>query len=68
MEVISQLSSGVAHDFNNILGVIIGYSDLIALDLSPESPLRNMSRRFDTLRIVPPDCLGNCSSSAANKW
>jgi two-component system cell cycle sensor histidine kinase/response regulator CckA len=55
MEVISQLSSGVAHDFNNILGVIIGYSDLIALDLGPESPLRNMPRRFDTLRIVPPD-------------
>ena len=33
MEVISQLSSGVAHDFNNILGVFFGYSDLIALDL-----------------------------------
>jgi len=46
MEVISQLSGGIAHDFNNIFGVIIGYSDLIALDLSPESPLRNMPRRF----------------------
>src|ERR1700693_761823 len=40
MEVISQLSSGVAHDFNNILAVIIGYSDLITLDLRPDSPLR----------------------------
>ena len=39
MEVISQLSSGVAHDFNNILAVIAGYSDLITLNLSPDSPL-----------------------------
>ena len=29
MEVIGQLASGVAHDFNNILAVIMGYSDLI---------------------------------------
>jgi two-component system cell cycle sensor histidine kinase/response regulator CckA len=29
MEVIGQLASGVAHDFNNILSVIIGYSDLV---------------------------------------
>ena len=40
MEVIGQLVSGVAHDFNNILAVIIGYSDLITSDLGPESPLR----------------------------
>jgi two-component system cell cycle sensor histidine kinase/response regulator CckA len=40
MEVIGLLASGVAHDFNNILAVIIGYSDLMASDLGPESPLR----------------------------
>ena len=41
MEAIGQLASGVAHDFNNILGVIIGYSDLLISDLDPDSPLRN---------------------------
>ena len=41
MEAIGQLASGVAHDFNNILGVIIGYSDLLISDLDPESPFRN---------------------------
>ena len=40
MEVIGQLSGGVAHDFNNILAVIIGYSDLINSALGKESPLR----------------------------
>jgi two-component system cell cycle sensor histidine kinase/response regulator CckA len=40
MDVIGQLVSGVAHDFNNILAVIIGYSDLITTDLGPDSPLR----------------------------
>src|SRR6202140_1114853 len=40
MEVIGQLVSGVAHDFNNILAVIIGYSDLITSDLGNESPMR----------------------------
>src|ERR1700722_11087454 len=46
MEVISQLSSGVAHDFNNILAVIIGYSDLITLDLSADSPLRKYAEEI----------------------
>jgi two-component system, cell cycle sensor histidine kinase and response regulator CckA len=40
MDVIGQLVSGVAHDFNNILAVIIGYSDLITTDLGSDSPLR----------------------------
>ncbi len=40
MEIISQLSSGVAHDFNNILAVIVGYSDLIAVNLGVDSPLQ----------------------------
>jgi two-component system, cell cycle sensor histidine kinase and response regulator CckA len=41
MEVIGHLVSGVAHDFNNILAVIIGYSDLITADVGVDGPLRN---------------------------
>jgi signal transduction histidine kinase len=39
-EVVGHLASGVAHDFNNILAVIMGYSDLIMSELEPDSPLR----------------------------
>ena len=40
MEAVGQLAGGVAHDFNNILSVILGYGDLITADLEPDSPLR----------------------------
>jgi signal transduction histidine kinase len=40
MEVIGQLAAGVAHDFNNIIAIIMGYGDLIRAGLGPESPLR----------------------------
>ena len=40
MDVIGQLVAGVAHDFNNMLAIIMGCSDLIALDLPASSPLR----------------------------
>jgi hypothetical protein len=40
MEVVGKLASGVAHDFNNILAVIMGYSDLMMEELKADNPLR----------------------------
>ncbi len=39
-EVIGQLAGGVAHDFNNILSVIIGYTTLVASELDSDNPLQ----------------------------
>ncbi|MDR3457707.1 MAG: response regulator [Verrucomicrobiae bacterium] len=46
MEVIGHLASGVAHDFNNILAVIIGYGSLIRADLPPESLVRKQAEEI----------------------
>ena len=37
MEAIGQFACGVAHDFNNILSVIVGYNDLIAEHLGADN-------------------------------
>jgi signal transduction histidine kinase/CheY-like chemotaxis protein len=40
MEAIGTLTGGVAHEFNNILNVILGYGELLQEDLDKESRLR----------------------------
>jgi len=40
MESIGRLAGGVAHDFNNMLGVILGNAELALLKGGPEHPLR----------------------------
>lgn len=37
MEAIGTLAGGIAHDFNNILFGILGYTELVRMDLPPDS-------------------------------
>ena len=40
MEAIGFMAAGIAHDLNNILSGIVGYPDLILMDLAEDNPLR----------------------------
>jgi PAS domain S-box-containing protein len=46
MEVVGRLASGVAHDFNNILAVITGYSDLIAQEDGEDGPVGEYNEKI----------------------
>jgi PAS domain S-box-containing protein len=39
MEAVGQLAGGVAHDFNNILAVIMSYGDLMLAELGADAPM-----------------------------
>lgn len=39
MEAIGRLAGGVAHDFNNIIAIILGYAKLLEQELSPLDPI-----------------------------
>jgi|GEM_PF-2376406 PAS domain S-box-containing protein len=47
MEAIGRLAGGLAHDFNTLLGVILGYSDLALAELPPNSLIRSRVEQIE---------------------
>ena len=46
MEAIGTLAGGVAHDLNNILSAIVGYPELLLMQIPEDSPLRKSILRI----------------------
>lgn len=43
MEAVGQLAGGLAHEFNNYLGIILGYGDLLAQDEAQNESVRHVA-------------------------
>jgi PAS domain S-box-containing protein len=48
MEAVGQLAGGVAHDFNNMLGVILGHVELALRRIEPDDPSRGGLEQIQT--------------------
>jgi two-component system cell cycle sensor histidine kinase/response regulator CckA len=46
MEALGQLAGGVAHDLNNVLGVLSGYSELLIEKIPADNPLRKYAENI----------------------
>ena len=46
MESLGMLAGGVAHDLNNMLGPLVGYSELVQAKMAPDDPQRKRVERI----------------------
>ncbi len=48
IESIGRLAGGIAHDFNNLLSVILGYAELVEMELTTDGVVRTGIRNIQT--------------------
>jgi PAS domain S-box-containing protein len=61
MEALGTLAGGVAHDLNNILSAMVGYPDMLLMDLSPDHsmspPLKAIKQSGERAAAIVQDLL-----------
>jgi two-component system, cell cycle sensor histidine kinase and response regulator CckA len=55
MESVGRLAGGVAHDFNNMLSVILGYAQMALIKTDPESSLHDDLQQIHTAALRSAD-------------
>lgn len=64
MEAVGRLAGGVAHDFNNMLSVIIGYAEIVSEKLTTSNPIQKDLEEIITAAKRSTDLVGQLMAFA----
>jgi PAS domain S-box-containing protein len=67
LDAIGQLTGGIAHDYNNMLGVIIGYTELLQLYLKDNPKLYNYTEEIHNAAIRSANLTSKLLSTSRHK-